>query len=234
LLSACTTQPTTTPTLVADPGPWFIGETNIAHVEWPAETSCSNNGWDCTTNQTPAFQLTSVTCSGCTTNATLGQTSENAATFTFAATTTDAIALDVVVESGGDRWDLGIAGVGDRELGLVATCAVLPTDQIESSEPGRSSHPCGATRRSWESVLVGLQIETLRGDSRFPFCPDPGSCSPVYPRKTSQIAISPKPDRTIGSMLFYSEPQALDVAVSAPLATGELATASVATPPVGP
>lgn len=224
--------PATDPTLDLAQGPWFVGEPQTVHVEWPAGESCNSDGWDCQAGPLVWFQIDQVTCTGCTTSGVqLGQQVGNATSFDFVATTTDAIALEVDVSSGGDTRTLTATGSGDRELALVADCEVVFTSDLDDSE--LPTQPCGATRTADQAVVVGWYIQTLRGE-RVPFCPDDASsCEPDYPRKTSQIELTPAPQMWwAGTVPVYTSLAAPTIAMTVPLADGTPSSATIAVPPL--
>jgi hypothetical protein len=238
-LTACTSIPPEDPEIVVNalspPGVWFEGERQQLVVRWPAGTVCTNNGWSCDHGDAPEFRITEVTCDGCRAlDVPVGKSFWNASGFDFEAMTTDAITVQVTVESGGDRRRLTATGVGDRELEVRARCFTIFTSLLGNNEIGDYLHPCGASHRPQETVLVNVAIHTLRGTDRFPFCPDDARCSPDWPRKTSTISIDPPPSDWQFDMPVFTDPAGATVAISAPLDTGAISTTSVAVPPLAP
>ena len=228
--AACVRPPTTDPQLVYDPDPWFLGEPQTMHVEWPPESSCSAP-LDCSTGPLVSFQLDQVACTGCTTSGVeLGQEVENATSFQFVATTTDAIEIDVDLDSDGESRHLSATSVGDRELALVASCSIVWTDELGDSE--LDPQPCGATRRSDQAVLIDWTIQTVRGNHGQPFCPDGARCEPDYPRKLSQIELSPPPESWWADAPVYTSITAPSVTMTLPLDTGARSTATIDIPPL--
>jgi hypothetical protein len=233
LVAACTSTPDTEPKLVIDPGPWFEHETQVVHVEWPGLTTCDSSGYVCSTDSPPSFHVVSAACDGCVLDGVdTSSTFSNAARFTLTATTTDAIDVGVVVESGGASYELHQSDVGDIELGVVAKCETVKTWLLDDPNT-LVFHPCGATRSADETVFITPDIHTLRDSERFPFCADGSTCWPPYPRKVSEITAAPAADRWWYARSFiYTTPDAEIVTVRAPLDTGEFATATVGVPGV--
>jgi len=228
--AACASKPSTDPQLDYDPGPWFVGEQQTMTIEWSPASSCSAP-FDCTTGPLVPFQLDNVTCTGCTTSGVeLGQEAENATSFQFVATTTDAIEIDIEIDSDGDSYHLTATSTGDRELALVASCDVVWSDEIE--DPELEPEPCGAMRTSDQAVLIDWSIQTLHGNRGQPFCPDGARCEPDYPRKLSQIQLSPAPQSWRADAPVYTAISTASVTMTVPLDTGALSTATIDIPSV--
>jgi hypothetical protein len=139
------------------------------------------------------------------------------------------------------------SAVGDHEVALEARCAVIETSALSPSGGNiddRLFHDCGATRLSSETVVIAPAIRTQANIVRFPFCPEsPPTCTGPWGaryRPRSQLSITPVPtawglSRAFPLYWFAVMPSATSaetVSLSAPLATGEIATTSVAIPPV--
>jgi len=234
LFTACSSLPMTEPRLSYLPGPWFEGERQRMTVEWPAAQACNNDGESCTYGDVPQVQVTSVSCDGCRAfDVPSSRIYYGGADFDFEATTTDAITLTLGVEANGEHRVLTAHGIGDRELALHAFCKVAITSVIDgNSYSTQDFYDCLPTRLPSETVIVALAIETLHGNVRFPFCPDDATCSPSTQRATSTISVTPPPDRWVFSYPAFSGPDGATVAISAPLDTGEISSATVVIPPV--
>ena len=219
LLVACTSAPTTEPTIEPNAGPWFVNEPTNVGIEWPQDVQCNSNSWSCDSGPVVEFNIDNVTCAGCTTTGIqVGQEVTTSIDFTLVASTTDAITLEVDVSAAGVSRHLVATATGDRELGLVAHCQLLWPEQVgETQLDGRD---CGTSRAAGEDVMIDWHIATVHGERLVWDAED-----------TSQI--SPAPQMWWGHVTpVYTSLGAPSVTMTLPLGDGSLSTATIAIPPV--
>ena len=166
------------------------------------------------------------------------------------ATVDGPIKLEITVRNE-DTGEVGQASrslTGDHEVALDAECALIDTGTVTKREPNDGSplpfRSCEATRLPSESMVLFPVIRTFNGRDRFPFCTHGNACWTPSGRKLrplSSLSIEPAPtgwgrSYTSGFSGEFAILPALGsaqtVTLSAPLATGEVVTTSVAIPPL--
>ena len=229
---------------------WIQGEPTDVVFTWNNATQCNDDDWGCAP-AVPPLTILHLACQGCSVvDDPTGTSTPNWAVVKVVATADGPIALTATLrfDATGDQRAVSATATGDHEVAVVADCKVIASDAVSAGRLGRSVpvelfHPCGATRLASEAAVIFPVIRTFQGNTRFPFCAGAGPCTtyfgePLRPR--SSITVTPAPvnwgyaTATLTSM-FAVLPSVIPdqtVSVSAPLADGTIANASVAIPAV--
>ena len=249
MMTACTEQTLSPgPSTLELPGLMMVGAPTTADLTWGHVAQCAPLDFSC---DEPRSSLTimAVHCDGCMLLEDLtGVGFGEGATIPLTATTDGAITLVVQVrfDPTGETRTLNATSLGDRELGLEVGCKLLASNL---ATPGaivddQYLRDCDTVRLSSERVVVFPSIRTLRRPRSFPFCPDGSVCQGIDApyRSRSLLTISPAPVGWASSELYRPDQVGGDFAilppytrgelitVSVPLASGELATATVMGP----
>jgi len=232
-------------------GPWIQGEPSRGVLEWPNKELCSDDDWSCAGGARLTMTVLSVQCSGCDLLDDPSGTTVLNSTPLIATATTDGqitVPADLRFDATGEVRHVVASTTGDHEVALEAPCWLLdPAVPISFDVPDWELRDCTTTRRPDDRVVVFPIIRTFRGALRLPFgCND--LCSgPWFDkfRSQSSIVITPPAADWGRSSAVHADGYAdgsfailpalgstSTVSLSAPLASGEISTVSVAIPPV--
>ncbi|HEX8108980.1 MAG TPA: hypothetical protein VF516_14710 [Kofleriaceae bacterium] len=232
-------------------GPWIQGQPGSAALEWPNKELCDEEDWSCTGGSRLTMTVMSVQCSGCDVlDDPTGRTALNGTSFVAMATTDGPILVtaDLRFDATGEIRRVVASATGDHEVMLEAPCRLLdPAVPINFDVPDSQLRDCTTTRRPDDRVVVFPLVRTYHGALRLPFgCYD--LCSTTWFHKfrsQSSIAITPPPVDWGHSSAVHADGYSdgsfailpplgstSTVSLSAPLASGEISTVSVAIPPV--
>ena len=232
-------------------GPWIQGEPSSAVMEWPNKELCSDEDWSCTGSGRLTMTVMSVHCDGCDVlDDPTGRTGLYPTSLIATATTDGPITVtaDLRFDATGEIRRVGASTTGDHEVALEAQCRLLdPAVPLDHVVSGSQLRDCNTTRRPDDRVVVFPLMRTFGGALRLPFgCYD--LCSTPWSHKfrsQSSIAITPPPVDWNWSDAVRADGYAdgafailpalgstSTVSLSAPLASGEISTVSVAIPPI--
>lgn len=230
-------------------GPWIQGEPSLAGLAWPNKELCDEEDWSCTGGSRLTMTVMSVQCSGCDLlDDPTGRTVLNDTSLVATATTDGPVVVtaDLRFDATGEIRRVVASAPGDHEVALEATCRLLdPAVPTSFDVPGSQLRDCTTTRRPDDRVVVFPLMRTYHGALRLAFgCYD--LCSTRWDSKfrTSVDITPPAVDWGRSSAVHadgYSDGSfailpalgsTSTVTLSAPLASGELSTVSVAIPPI--
>jgi len=232
-------------------GPWIQGQPGLVFLDWPNKELCDEEDWSCTGGSRLTMTVMSVQCNGCDIlDDPTGRTTLNENRLIATATTDGPItvAADLRFDATGEIRRVVASTTGDHEVALEAPCRLLdPAVPITFVVPDSQLRDCTTTRRPDDRVVVFPGIRTYHGTLELPFdCYDLCSTrwSDKFRSKTS-IVITPPPvdwgwstalhaDRYSEGLFAVLPPlgSTSTVSLSAPLASGDISTVSVAIPPV--
>ena len=228
-------------------GNWVQGEESAVRVAWHDAHECPLTDWGCE-QQASTTTLLGAECTGCqilprTTTAILASGDEHVVRVLPTSEQQIEIAVTLRFDATGELEEVKVAAQGDREVALEGACRLIDTAALHGATQGQEREvlaslfrSCETPRLASDSVVVFPMIRSARGHALFPFL----RATPGERRLRDQLMFSTSGilwarSEALPTRAFAELPSSFSappLTITAPLADGATATATLAIPAV--